>query len=587
MDSNPVRASARLWSRLKAILAVDLRSLALFRVTLAILLLLDLLRRMANLTAFYTDTGLFPRDQLGGTDGLWRISLHAANGQYLFELVLFSIALVAGAALLIGWRTRLATLISWVLYVSMLNRAPPLVDAGEMLLAALLFWSIFLPLHVFWSVDAAQSDDDMSASGDSLVSWGTAALLLQAVVAFGFVTKMTPFDLVMSRHDYLTAAGMWLQSRRDVVWGIGQVIVPVGLSAAICLFMPFRAIRRIAVAGLALIQVGALMVITQSLLPWAGLVALIPFVDSGIWSVLSRLFLKPTPIWLYYDRQRPISLSTQRLLRTFLILPAAELRAAQDERRTEALLRANQSWIVIDHDQRAYLRWEALVVLFRRSPIFSPLGSLLFRLPLATAGDAAYRLIYRYGGAANRAASRTRSLADVNGNHLIVPICLTVMLAWNLCANGVLPSAWTRILRPPARLLRLDQQWNEAVPSKTSGGNGWFVVPGVLSNQKTVDLLRPNRPLDFSIPPLLSERQGDLDWHHYLDLLRKPNATKSRARYARYLCRHWNRGPGRGARLLSMELVFLLEPAPPIGTGTVEQHILWQQQCPGNAGQVQ
>src|ERR1043166_8836327 len=45
--------------------AIDLRSLALFRIVLGLLILMDLFIRTQDLRVHYTDAGMFPREALG------------------------------------------------------------------------------------------------------------------------------------------------------------------------------------------------------------------------------------------------------------------------------------------------------------------------------------------------------------------------------------------------------------------------------------------------------------------------------------------------------------------------------------------
>lgn len=569
---------------LRSIVAFDLRSLALFRVALGILLLTDLTGRMQNLSAFYTDSGVYPRNLLAGRTGLWRITLHAANGQMLFELALFLAALTAAAALLAGWQTRRATFISWILFVSLLNRVPILVTPGEMLLAALLFWATFLPLNYYWSIDAAITDLATTQADRNHASWASAALLLQITAMFILVTGVTgngsPVHGVLERDDYLTFGGLWLQSHPALARMAGEAVTTIGLIAPILLFFPTHNLRRLAIVTLALIQLSAEIILKQNMLGWTALASMVPLLDSGVWTLLSRSLIRTSPLRIYHDRNRPRTLRTHRLLRTFLILPTAELLTAQDEPRTNTLLQNNQSWIVIDHDEHAYLQWNALILLFRRSPLLCWLGWMLKRLPLAGFGNAFYALISRQGNAGQPWAPCLVPSSRLGSDRFVVPLCLLLMLAWNLGANGLLPATVNRILMPPARLLRLDQHWSHALPQPRTVGTGWFIAPGILADHRVVDAIRPGTPLNFSAPAELSSLQGNVDWHRYLDRLRYRRAQGARGRYSRFLCHRWNQHAKAARKLLSLELVYLIEPTSSDDEGkSVEQEILWRQNC--------
>lgn len=582
MSSIAARVSTSIRTLPNRVFAIDLRSLALFRVTMAILLLIDLCRHLPLLDAFYSDSGLLPRGQKRLVESVWRISLHAANGQTLFALALLLIALLTALALLAGWRTRRAAIISFVLYASLLNRAPVITGGGEQLLALLLFWACFLPLGARWSVDAAlASDDTASIPVNPHRSWASTALLLQVGIACLWVTALTPaanpLAAMLSQQTYTAAAGLWLQHHAVLLHWTQWLVRVIGLLAPLLLFAPLagRPLRALAVVALALLQIGALLCFDLGMTPWVGLTALTPFIGTEIWDRLHPRTVAETPIRLFHDQRRPRSLRLHRLLREFLILPSAQLLAAQNQPRATTLLQANDSWIVIDHDDRAYLRWDALVLLLCRSPLFGPLGWMLSKLPLAGIGDRLYHLIHRLGGGTASTAAALPAPTSRNAQRFAA-LCLLLAVLWNLSLTGLLPRTLQGILAPPLRLLRLDQPWDRYLP-RDAQGRGWFVVPGELANGQQIDLLRPGQPLDFAAPAVLAQRQGNSFWHRYLDALWRHQ--DDRDRYAHYLCRQWNVDTTPTRKLQSLKIVYLLERDPHHDGDSVEQHVLWPQDC--------
>src|SRR5262245_56404876 len=103
---------------LSAIFGLDLRSLAAFRIGVALFILWDLISRSFDLTAHYTDTGILPRlwaNQYFAGGSLYRslnpaaLSPHMLTGSALGIALLFLIHGVAALGLLLGYRTRLMT----------------------------------------------------------------------------------------------------------------------------------------------------------------------------------------------------------------------------------------------------------------------------------------------------------------------------------------------------------------------------------------------------------------------------------------------------------------------------------------------
>ena len=83
--------------------SIDLRSLAIFRMALGVLLLADLYIRGQDLHAHYTDWGVLPRDILIPhlSDPL-PLSVHLVSGSAFGQTIIFLSAGVFALALLLG-----------------------------------------------------------------------------------------------------------------------------------------------------------------------------------------------------------------------------------------------------------------------------------------------------------------------------------------------------------------------------------------------------------------------------------------------------------------------------------------------------
>jgi len=157
---------------------IDLRALAAFRIAVGTLLIVDLLLRSRSLTAFYTDNGVLPREALF-SDYSSVYSLHAISGEAWAQILLFFVAGVfAFAAVLVGYRTRLATIVSWLLLISLHVRNPMILNGGDIMLRMLLLWGVFLPLGERWSIDARRIERDRV----TVSSVGTMAAVLTQVL---------------------------------------------------------------------------------------------------------------------------------------------------------------------------------------------------------------------------------------------------------------------------------------------------------------------------------------------------------------------------------------------------------------------
>jgi hypothetical protein len=167
--------------------AIDMRSLALFRICIGSVLLVDLLARSADIQQHYSDLGVLPREALGRLLLLskWHWSIHTWTGSVAGQILLFANAAVCAVALILGYRTRLALAVSWLLLASLHSRNPMLQYGGDHLLRMLLFWSMFLPLGCYWSIDRLRGVVPQGGPGRHL-SMASAAILLQTFMMYFF-----------------------------------------------------------------------------------------------------------------------------------------------------------------------------------------------------------------------------------------------------------------------------------------------------------------------------------------------------------------------------------------------------------------
>jgi hypothetical protein len=277
-------------------LAVDARALAALRMAPGGILLVDLARRAANIGAFYTDAGVLP--PWGATPALPAVvdvSLHALSGGADLQVALFVLAGLCAAALLAGYHTRAATLLSFVLLVSLHARNPFVLHAGDTLLRRLLFLGVFLPLGARWSVDASRR----GAGPDAVAGWAGAALLLQVVVVYA-TNAVLKFD------HHVWPGGLAIQyvfelDRYTTLLGEALAGFPALLTALtwawlallVCspLLLVLTGTRRAALAALfAGMHLGTLATMRLGVFPLVSVAALVPFVQADIWDRLPLSF---------------------------------------------------------------------------------------------------------------------------------------------------------------------------------------------------------------------------------------------------------------------------------------------------------
>ena len=235
-------------SRLREIFSLDVRSLALLRMSLALVLLADLGARSVDLYAHYTDAGVLPRIN-AITEQFSFLSLHFLGGSFFTQSVLFAIAGLCAIGLLLGYRTRLMTVCSWMLLISLHSRNPMLVDGGDVLLRLLLFWSMFLPLGAAYSLDGVLKTTAPYRLPVRIFSVASIALLLQVCFVYWFTvalkhdpvwrTEGTGVYYALHLDSFVTPIGVWLRGFPTVLPVLSFATLAIEALGPCLLFVPF------------------------------------------------------------------------------------------------------------------------------------------------------------------------------------------------------------------------------------------------------------------------------------------------------------------------------------------------------------
>ncbi len=289
--------SARTWFRQKLtdLFGIDPRTLALARIALAVVLIYDLVGRAPDLQLMYSDAGLYPIADVAkfwGPD-TWRWSLHMMGGSAAFQGVMLAIAGLFALLLLVGWQTRLATIASWMLLVSLHTRVPSLVTGGDALILMMLFWGMFLPWGRRASVDAWRCGDRGNPA--PVVSVASAAILLQ----IAFMYLFTAF----SKCNYLWFEGKalasvfqnplftrplaeWLANYPTLLGGLTHGTLVLELAGPPLMFCPWktRTIRALVVGCFVALHIGIELTMHVVIFSEASLAALTLFTPSTFWS---------------------------------------------------------------------------------------------------------------------------------------------------------------------------------------------------------------------------------------------------------------------------------------------------------------
>jgi len=519
---------------------IDLRSLSLLRILLGCMLLVDHAIRAWTMEAHYTDLGVMPRAYQkahGFVQAVGRFSLHMASGGEAWQWFLFFVAVVFACLLIIGYQTRLATFVSWLMIASLQNRNIEIDMAGDSMLRLTCMWAIFLPLGARWSLDARRAQEDTrpkNSSGNQYFSLATVALLVQmsCVYFFSAVHKDHPIwrksaqavHYALHIDSYDTWVGELLRQFPLLTTAITRLTLNFEFAGPFFLF-------GFGMLGL-LPRVGQFIYpgqnVSRSLVSLAfisfhlGLASSLSLGTFGWFAALIWCGLFPTFVWTWGEQQR-VKVKAPWLLRavTFLETWALWLETPQKPAQEQA------AW------QRRVAPW---VVRLRETIV----GILLL-----------YTLLWNL---------RT---VDVRAFD-----------PWISGKGTFAPDA-----RPLIYALSLAQHWGLFAPFPRTV-DGYFVVVGRQKDGTQVDILRKSQKVSWEKPDDVSESYESFRWRLFFSSMRRPSRKGLLPLYANYVCRTWNKEHPENP-VLKVDVYFMARTTLAEGghTPAKKQH-LWLRSCP-------
>jgi hypothetical protein len=276
---------------------------ALLRIGLGALVLVDLADRLHDFHAFYTTAGLVPATSGNAGRVIERWSLLALGNDWRVPLAVFVLAFVAALLLMLGLFTRAAGAATLIALVSLHHRNSYVEGGGDAVLRALAFWLMVGDAGARLSLDVRFG---RRAARDSIPVLPVVLLQLQValVYVFAFLGKTGPawrdgsaVLQALSTADWARGAGPWLASHSTLCRGLtwGTLAFEAGFVALV--FWPTRRPwpRAVALAAGLLLHAGIFFTMRVGNFSEAMALSYLAFVP-GAW--LDRLIphaVTPTP----------------------------------------------------------------------------------------------------------------------------------------------------------------------------------------------------------------------------------------------------------------------------------------------------
>jgi len=577
------------WPQIRRVFALDLRSLAAFRIALALFVLYDLVNRSLDLTAHYTDDGVIPRATL--LANLWNphvLSVHMFTGTALGVALLFFLHGLAAFGLLVGYRTRLMTFVTWFLLCSLHARNPLVLNGGDDLLRVIFLFAILLPLGARYSLDAALnvSNEDSSAS-ELYGSPSTAAYYIQFICLYFFAallksgpewrTDGTAIYYALSIDQFALPLGKFLLGFPALMKTLTFVVWWIEFLGTFVMLIPLPWAKIVGILVFLSLQIGFGLTLALGHFPWVNMIVLLPFLPSLVWRSGRKrgveVFFDPG-----CDFCRKLVLIAVEFVRPKL---NSAPKAAQGKEL--AALRGENLWMVRDETGARYFEFGAFIQLMRSSSIFFWTVPLLRWKPVHLACTTAYRFFANHRRFLDRLLSllkpRPLRMKTHRWQEALVLFLMTLVLISNLSPFLVADSRLKDFLETPIMMTRTDEYWGMFAPAPTPE-DGWYVVVGRLRDGWTIDAFREKRTINYSKPASAADFYPNERWRKYMMNIWLRNYKEFRAPFAHYLCRSWN-GKNSGADHMDrVTVTFMLERTPPPGgEAKVEKIVLGDYRC--------
>lgn len=270
------------------------------RIALGVLILSDLIIRATSLKAHYTNEGVLPVSLLMEFDYKpFRWSFHYLADSVLFESILFIIHGLLSILLIVGYRTKLITVLSWIFLVSLQNRNPFIQQSGDDLLRLVLFWAMFLPWGNFYSFDARKNQHP-EKNYFSVATMGY-LILVVSVYLFTVVYKNSPewrtegtaIYYALSLDQLKVGLGDWLyQYPLLMKWLTFIVFYYFELLAPLLIILPLKnkLWRAVGVISIILLHIGIVSTLYVGLFAIIGITTSIGLLPSFVIDKLEHKF---------------------------------------------------------------------------------------------------------------------------------------------------------------------------------------------------------------------------------------------------------------------------------------------------------
>ena len=478
---------------IKKLFSADLRSLALLRIGVAFIIIIDLINRSSDLVAHYTDHGAYPISAFSDYQkhNAWNLSFHTISGDWQIQLFLFLLAGLFALLLLVGYKTTIMTIVCWLFLLSLQARNPFIQNAGDTTLRLLLFWGIFLPWGKKISIDHLLSP--ILQKSNTVTSLGILGYFLQIAIIYLFAAWYkfnsptwiggNAVQYSLQLESMATYVAHFLRVYPDFLRISNYSVLLFEAIGPILLFVPLfnGMVKILVVLGFIFMHISFGLNLDIGVFPLVSMVSVLGFLPPSFWNKVSNVKIKN--YW--------------KLFRIINYLKNLE--------------------VSMQLNRKKIIHFPILIIIIR--PLF-----------------------------------------NLSHHLLSIFICVIIfwIIWWNISELAFSDYKMPKNVADFGFYLRLNQKWN-MFSNFQHKDTGWYVIPGLLSNGKIVDIYKAGGDFNFLEPKLISSTYKNEHWRKYLRSLRKKDFQ---IYYASYLCREWNNTHIKDQKLINLEMILIFRKQP-------------------------
>jgi predicted DCC family thiol-disulfide oxidoreductase YuxK len=531
--------------------SADLRSLALMRIALGVLLIGDILPRIAEVDAFYSNDGVLTNHfALFRPLAPYQLSFYFAASSTRDVTVVFLLTLLVYLLFTVGYRTRLFHILSFVCATSLHTRNLLTELPSDAVLHLWLAWSLFLPLGARFSVDSLRKSlaERREKSPPELNERPLAPLSVSSLAVLGVVLQLSAMHIAAAlrqsgptwtdgtalyyalHHNlWTTAAGAWLgrAASLDTLKQLTHTYRFSQIALGVLMLVPVVYLRRITVVLLVLFHLLSRALFDVGPYDLALLGAAPILISSRDWGALKAWYTRHKRAKVvYFDADCGICLMICRWLVRFDTLGRLTFAAnASEDAPPEVKAAAAETVVVRDEKSgRTFTKSRALAAIMASLPLGGPFALLLRAPGIAQLADALYNRVaenraaisvwlgFQACGVPQRPApphERSTPLWPGLRRKLVVAREMAVVAFACLCGaalwQGTLPEATApNLARPVFAALsypRIFQKWGLFAPDPPKD-MGVLVVDAWTGRGTRFDPLTGAPPLESPEPPL-------------------------------------------------------------------------------------